>query len=153
MASSRVLWIAGFTSLIITSIWWVWLVAGLWSVHWPNNGQQVVAVLLLVACVGILGYGGVSMTVALLGRSTPSVSPVILECVSMVSLAGIVGGAVWLVLVGNGMIGLLVGDGFPLAGLAGSVAAVVLFGRVRARSPKTNAGPAAGGREPAGGTA
>lgn len=153
MASSRALWVAGFASLVVTSVWWVWLIFALWSVHWPNNGQQLVAIPLLVACAGIIGYGAVSTSFATLGRSAQSVAPVILELVSITSLLVIIGGAAVLIAAANGAGVLLLGDIFPVAGLAGSLAGAILYERIRSYPSRMSASLPPAGRDTAGGSA
>ena len=143
MLSLRALRVAAFASLVITSVFWVWVVAGLLAVHWPNNGQQLAAGPVLLAAVGIVGYGLMSTILALLGRSAQSMASVILEGVSIASLLVILGGVAYFSVRVVGLLPLPLPDiMFPLIGLAGSFAAALSYGRVRSRDRD------AGGRSP-----
>ncbi len=133
MVASRRLWAIAFAALGVTSVFWFWVVLSLLAVHWPNNGQQIAAIPLLLAGLGILGYGLVSTLSTLLGRSAQSMAPSVLEGVSIASLVVILGAGVFLVTVGNGVIGVLPDLVISLVGLGGSVAATVLYESLRRR--------------------
>jgi hypothetical protein len=133
MLSSRALRVAAFVSLAATSVFWFWVVASLLAVHWPANGQNLVAAAFLLAGMGIVGYGLISTLQALLGGAAHPIATVILEGLSIASLLIISGGVELLVFLG--VVFLLTPLDFLLlaVGLAGSLFATLSYERVRSR--------------------
>ncbi len=90
MTSPRTLRVAALVALAVTSVFWFWLAAGLLTVHWPNNGNGVMAVVIVTTGVVILAYGLLSTVVSIASRSAQSLAPLLLEGVSIASLFVIV---------------------------------------------------------------
>jgi hypothetical protein len=133
MLSSRAMRAAAFVSLAAASVFWFWVVAGLLAVHWPNNGQELVAAGFLLAAVSIVGYGFVSTLLALRGKAAQPIPSMVLEGLSISSLLIIAGGVEFLVFLGVVFQLMPLDFLFLAVGLAGSFSATLSYERVRSR--------------------
>jgi len=141
MPTTRALRIAAFVALVFTSAFWFWMAAGLISVHWPNNGNGVLAVVIIAAGVAILGYGLLSTTLSLAARSDQALAPPVLEGVSLASLVVIGGFFAWFLSHIYRFLGftiLPVDDVvFPLIGIIGSAVSAFMYDEARRRDRAT----------------
>ena len=145
MLSSRALRVAAFASLAIASVFWFWLAAGLLAVHWPNNGNGMVVVVVVTTGVAILGYGLLSTVVSLVSRSAQTTALPVLEGVSIASLL-VIGFFISFFLLNSwrflGGAFLPIADiVFPLVGLIGSAAAAFLYDAARRGARRSGSRP------------
>ncbi|MGP8159023.1 MAG: hypothetical protein ACLPWO_05395 [Thermoplasmata archaeon] len=136
MTSPRTLRVAALVALAVTSVFWFWVSAGLIAVHWPNNGNGVLAVALIAAGIVILGYALLSTTLSLAARSDRALALPVLEGVSVASLLVIASVGALLVSssplsdIASLPIGAFV---LPPLGLGGSAASAILYDLARRR--------------------
>ena len=138
---SRVLRAVAFAALAVTSAFWFWVAAGLLAVHWPNNGQQVLAVAFILGGVGVLGLGLVFTALAHGSRFAQMKASTILEFLSLASLVVIVGGAVYISMRANPALLPASWIVVPLLGLVGSLVSVLLYRSLRERLNEPDSPP------------
>jgi hypothetical protein len=141
MARPRILRISALIALAVTSLFWFWVATGLLVVHWPNNGNGVLAVVIVTAGVAILGYGLLSTVVSFASRSAQTIALPVLEGVSIASLLVICGFVSFFLLNSWRFLGgalLPIADiVLPVVGLVGSGAAAFLYDVIRRGSRKS----------------
>jgi hypothetical protein len=143
MESPRSLRLAAFAALVVTSLFWFWLSLGLLAVRWPNNGNGVLAVVVIAVGMTILGYGFLSTVLSLAARSHQTLAPPVLEGISLASLLviGIFFASFFShvsIYLGASPPAMPIDDiVFPMLGLIGSAVSAFLYDEVRRRDRAT----------------
>lgn len=142
MQAPLVLRYASLGALGVASVFWFWVVASLFAVHWPSDGQLLVAGPLLLAGLAILGVAVTFTALDRWSRPPKAIVAKVLQIISISSLASISGAIAYFAIRFPSIFSFATAPThvsyavFPVLGLAGSGVAAILYGQLVGRIRK-----------------